>query len=246
MWVRSRSYWERVRTASTSGGSALSSGLANSSAEIRCAPSLLAKSPAAVLSRYDACGEHASAPQVVAHGTAYQDQRSQKERVGCHNPLGVHRGRPQRALYGGQRDGYGGLVDERHARSQDRCRQNPRSRLSRTERPRFARPDYTLVARLPDNAGRHRAPFRRGSRRLATVCGKHSRCRGRERRAKDELFSRPLVVSTDETTVVSPPRSPFTVERVIVPGSSAHEEGRNRSAPSSILGMFDAVVRRWA
>ena len=44
-----------------------------------------------MLSRYDACGEHAAAPQVVALGTAYQYQRSQKERVGCDNPLVVHR-----------------------------------------------------------------------------------------------------------------------------------------------------------
>src|SRR5215207_10219024 len=87
---------------------------------------------------------------MVSQGPADQNQGRQKERVGCHHPLGVDRRCVQTALYGRQRHGEGGLVDEGHARPEDGRRQHPRCGVRGTDRLRLLRADYPLVARLPD------------------------------------------------------------------------------------------------
>jgi hypothetical protein len=42
--------------------------------------------------QHAAAREHAPTPQVITQLATYQNQRSQKERVSRHYPLGVHRG----------------------------------------------------------------------------------------------------------------------------------------------------------
>jgi hypothetical protein len=90
---------------------------------------------------------------MVAQGPADQDKGRQKEGVGCHHPLGVDRRCAQTALYGRQRHGESGLVDEGHARSENGRRQDPWCGVRGTDRLPPRRADYPLVARLPDYVG---------------------------------------------------------------------------------------------
>ena len=80
----------------------------------------------------DAEQEHALAAELIAHRSADQDQRAQKQRVGFDHPLDVGDRRVEVGLKRGQRDVDDRRVDERHARPEDGRDQGPSARRRHT------------------------------------------------------------------------------------------------------------------